>query len=74
MTPTRERDLKEIYLDACYDSVWGSGSVTNMVKVRASLLLGADVNWTDRNEGSGLQMAARSNSMELLLLSKPAQI
>ena len=44
--------------------------------MRACLLLGADVNWTDRQtgSGSGLQMAAKSNSVELLelLLSDPA--
>ena len=68
----RERDLREIYLDACFYSVRKLDP--NLEKVKACLLLGADVNWTDRYEGSGLQMAARSNSLELLelLLSEPA--
>lgn len=60
-----ERDLKEIYLSACYEP--------NLEKVKACLLLGADVNWACRTEGSGIQMAARENFIDLLelLLAQP---
>ena len=71
----RERDLNEIYLDACFDSARVSDP-PDLERVRACLLLGADVNWTDRQtgSGSGLQMAAKINSVEPLelLLSDPA--
>jgi len=68
----KERDLKELYLDSCSGSERESGP--NLEKVRACLLLGADKNWQCSYRGSGLQIAAKKNSMELLelLLSEPA--